>query len=210
MVPENNPLQSTTQTPNPSNLQEEIAQPAKKKHRLFWILIVLFFTFVIPVVPAIIFLFVYMLIARPFQISGNAMLPHFVAGQGYITSRLPYTFAAPARGDVIVFKAPTAPDKDFIKRIIGLPNDTVLFQNGEIFINNQPFEETSYLNTATRTYGGSFLKEGQQKTVPAGNYFVLGDNRPYSSDSREWGFVPKKDIIGKIILCYSLCELSKK
>jgi len=86
--------------------------------------------------------------------------------------------AAVRRGDVVVFKAPTQPDKDFIKRIIGLPGDTVLVKNGQVLINGTPLDETYIHYSATYTYPF----DGQPKPVPDGNYFVLGDNRPNSSD----------------------------
>ena len=170
----------------------------------------LFVIFGLPIPAATVFLIVYLFIAQPFRIAGQAMLPNYVNGQYYLTNKMVYKSANPARGEVVVFKYPKEPDGDFIKRIIGVPNDVVSIQNGRVFINNQPLDESSYLKPDVQTYGGAFLQEGQQITVPADSYFVLGDNRPHSSDSREWGFVPRQNIIGKIGLCYYKCDLSKK
>lgn len=170
----------------------------------------LFVVFGLPIPAATVFLIIYLFIAQPFQIAGQAMNPNYVNGQYYLANKMVYRSSSPVRSDVVVFKYPKEPDKDFIKRIIGLPNDTVSLQNGKVFINNQPLDESSYLKNDVQTYGGAFLQEGQHITVPSDNYFVLGDNRPYSSDSREWGFVPKENIIGKISLCYFKCELSNK
>ena len=106
------------------------------------------------------------------------------------------------RGDVIVFKAPTDQDKDFIKRVIGIPGDSVLIQDGFVFVNGKKVAEESYLDDDVRTYGGSFMKDGEAVTVPEESLIVMGDNRPFSSDSREWGFLEKKDIIGKSFFVY--------
>jgi len=170
----------------------------------------LFVVFGLPIPVATVFLIVYLFIAQPFQIAGQAMSPNYVNGQYYLANKMVYRSANPARGEVVVFKYPKEPDKDFIKRIIGVPNDAVSIQNGKVFINNQPLDESSYLKPDVQTHGGAFLQEGQQITIPADSYFVLGDNRSYSSDSREWGFVPRQNIIGKIGLCYYKCDLSKK
>lgn len=164
----------------------------------------------LPIPLATVMVIVYLFIAQPFQIAGQAMAPNYVNGQYYLANKLTYRTAEPARGEVVVFKYPKEPDKDFIKRIIGLSGDTVSLQNGKVLINNQPLDESSYLTGDVQTYGGAFLQEGQSINVPSGQYFVLGDNRPHSSDSREWGFVPAKNIIGKISFCYYKCELSGK
>ena len=97
-----------------------------------------------------------------------------------------YLFGGPQRGDVVVFKAPTQPDKDFIKRIIGLPGDTVLIKNGQVIVNGAPLDEAYIHYPATYTYPF----DGQPKQIPDGNYFVLGDNRPNSSDSHLGWVVP--------------------
>lgn len=106
------------------------------------------------------------------------------------------------RGDVIVFQAPPDHEKDFIKRVIGLPGDTVEVKGGFVYLNGKKLDESAYLHSDVRTYGGAFLKDGEPYTVPADNYFVMGDNRPFSSDSREWGILAAHMIIGKSMFVY--------
>lgn len=170
----------------------------------------MFLIFGLPISVATIFLVVYLFIAQPFQIAGQAMAPNYVSGQYYLANKLTYRSAEPARGDVVVFKAPKDQNKDFIKRMIGLPGETVSLHDEKVYVNGQPLDESSYLKGDVQAVGGAFLQEGQEVTVPANQYFVLGDNRQFNSDSREWGFVPKENIIGKIGLCYFKCELSNK
>jgi signal peptidase I len=109
-----------------------------------------------------------------------------------------YVFGGPQRGDVVVFRAPTQPDKDFIKRIIGLPGDTILVKNGQVIVNGEPLDESYIHYPATYTYPF----DGQPKQVPDANYFVLGDNRPNSSDSHLGWFVPVDNLIGKAWISY--------
>jgi signal peptidase I len=109
-----------------------------------------------------------------------------------------YLFGGPQRGDVVVFKAPTQPDKDFIKRIIGLPGDTILIKNGQVFVNGAALDEGYIHYPATYTYPF----DGQPKQIPDANYFVLGDNRPNSSDSHLGWVVPVDNLIGKAWLSY--------
>lgn len=106
------------------------------------------------------------------------------------------------RGDVIVFKSPTDEDKDFIKRVIGLPGDSVMIEGGYVFVNGKQVNEDPYLDDDVRTYGGGYIADGETITVPEGQYIVMGDNRPFSSDSREWGPLKKEDIIGKSFFVY--------
>lgn len=153
-------------------------------------------------VAAAIFLVIYMFLFRPFQVNGDSMFPNFKNSQYVLTNLITLRFHKPVRGDVIVFKAPPEPDKDFIKRVIGLPGDTVMVNNGNVYVNGQQLDQSTFLNQDVKTYGGSFLKDGETVTVPAGKYFVMGDNRPYSSDSREWGFVPEGNIIGESMFVY--------
>lgn len=145
---------------------------------------------------ASIFLVIYIFIMRPFQVSGESMFPTFKNKEYILTSLIGLRFGAPHRGDVIVFKAPKDIEKDFIKRIMGEPGDTIQVKDGYVYVNGVLLDESIYLGSDVRTYGGSFLKDGESVVVPEENYLVMGDNRMYSSDSREWGFLSKKDIIG--------------
>lgn len=145
-----------------------------------------------------IFLIVYLLILRPHKIKGQSMHPNFPDGEYLLTEKVSYYRNDPKRGDVIVFKPPISED-EFIKRVIALPGETVMVLNGKVFINDEELNE-DYIKISTNP--SSFLSEGKKYTVPAGNYFVMGDNRPHSSDSRSWGPITKKVITGKAWLIY--------
>lgn len=145
-----------------------------------------------------IFLIVYLLILRPHKIKGQSMHPNFPDGEYLLTEKVSYYRHDPQRGDVIVFKPPISED-EFIKRIIGLPGDTIMVSNGKVFVNGKELIE-DYIKVETSA--GNFLSEGQEYIVPSGNYFVMGDNRPHSSDSRSWGPITKKVITGKAWVIY--------
>lgn len=148
------------------------------------------------------FVVVYFFLFKPFQVKGESMFPNFHDNEYLITNLIGLRFNEPKLGDVIVFKAPTDPEKDFIKRVIGVPGDTVSLQDGKVYLNNNLLDESKYLKSSVITAGGSFLSDGESVTVPQGQFFVLGDNRCCSSDSREWGFVPRKNVIGDSIFIY--------
>lgn len=141
-----------------------------------------------------IFLFIYLLVLQPHKIKGNSMQPNFPDGEYLLTDKVTYRFREPQRGDVIVFEPPSSDGEEFIKRIIGLPGDEVSVTGGQVHINGVTLQEP-YI--AVETNAGIFLKDGMKVVVPEDNYFVLGDNRPHSSDSRAWGFVTKDKITGR-------------
>lgn len=116
--------------------------------------------------------------------------------------RLP-ALRQPKRGDVVVFVYPEDPKKDFIKRLVGLPGETVEIKKGNIYINAELCRDVSvynryYYNRPETDYGS----EGEAVSVPRDSYYVLGDNSASSRDSRYWGFVPKKNMLGNAILIY--------
>lgn len=147
-----------------------------------------------------IFLFIYLLILQPHKIKGASMEPNYPDGEYLITDKVSYRFNEPKRGDVVVFKAPGQQGEEFIKRIIGLPGERVSIKDGFININGTRLIEPYLENSFTTT--GAFLKTTEEITIPSGQYFVLGDNRPFSSDSRAWGLVPIEDITGRAWLTY--------
>lgn len=153
------------------------------------------------VVALAIFVVVYLFFYQPHQVKGASMEPNFHDGEYILTNKYEYRFSDPKRGDVVVFKSPQNPDIDFIKRIIGLPGDKVKILNNEYYVNGVLVDE-SYIADDLYTYNGAYLKEGQEITVPEGQYFVSGDNRPRSSDSREWGPIQRSAIIGRSQLRY--------
>lgn len=144
---------------------------------------------------AIIWLAVNFATAR-YVVDGQSMEPNLHTGQFLIVSRLAYRFGDPQRGDIIVFDFPGNPSDDYVKRIIGLPGEKVTIENGHIFINGQRLDEP-YLPPDDIT-----LPSQGQWTVPDGQYFVLGDNRAHSSDSRSWGMLEMNKIIGKAWVSY--------
>jgi signal peptidase I len=116
------------------------------------------------------------------------------------TWRLP-GLRQPIRGDIIVFIYPDDPRKFFIKRLVGLPGETIEIRGGTIYANDKPVQDPAF----TKIYyynQGDYGKEGQKITVPKDGYFVLGDNSASSLDSRYWGFVPKNNLLGKAIIIY--------
>jgi signal peptidase I len=149
-----------------------------------------------------IFLFIYLLLFQPHKIKGASMHPNFPDGEYLLTNKITYRMREPQRGDVIIFKARVAEGEEFIKRIIGLPGETVSLRNGKVYLNNQLLNESTYLDESIYTSGSSFLQEQASIAVPDKEYFVLGDNRLHSSDSRSWGFVTKKEISGCAWLIY--------
>lgn len=135
---------------------------------------------------------------QPFIVKGESMAPNFESGDYLIVDEISYRFSTPQRGDVIIFKYPKDENQRFIKRVIGVPGETVVVENGQVFITDIRGQEVvldeRYLPSDLKTYGdtSTALKENE--------YFVLGDNRTYSYDSRSWGVVPRENIIGKAFL----------
>jgi signal peptidase I len=151
---------------------------------------------------ASIFLVIYIFLFRPFQVSGESMYPTFKNKEYILTNLITLRFDDPKKGDVIVFKAPLDKDKDFIKRVMATEGETLYLKEGFVYVNNQKVDESAYLASDVRTYGGGFLKENEPVTVPQGQFIVMGDNRPFSSDSREWGLLKRDNVIGKSFFVY--------
>ncbi len=144
---------------------------------------------------------IYWLVAQPHKVSGLSMYPNFNDADYIITDKLSYKFNPPQRGDIIVFKNPRDLSQDFIKRIIGIPGDTVRVENNHVFLNGKQLAEP-FLKPDVITEPHTFIPEAQDVSVPPDKYIVFGDNRTHSSDSREWGYVEKSEIIGKVFLRY--------
>lgn len=179
--------------PDYINTEQPVPQTSFKEH-----FVELFQTLVVFATLATI---LYWLVAQPHKVSGASMYPNFKDGDYIITDKVTYKFSEPARGDVIVFKNPRDEAQDFIKRIMGLPGDNVKVQNGHVYVNAQLVNE-GFLKSDVVTNPGSFMHEGQEVVVQPGEYLAMGDNRPHSSDSREWGFVTKQEIIGRVFVRY--------
>lgn len=153
-------------------------------------------------IAAAVFLVIYQFLFRPFEVKGDSMLPNFENNEYVLTSIIGLQFKKPELGDVIVFKAPPDPQKPFIKRVVGAPGDSIKIEAGKVLVNGELLIEDEYLPENLETKAGSFIDEGEIRKVPNDEYFVLGDNRNASSDSREWGFVKRNLITGYSLFVY--------
>jgi signal peptidase I len=159
---------------------------------------------------AVLLFLVINIISARVRVDGFSMRPTLDDGEFVLINRLAYQFGSFQHGDIIVFRPPMYPEasffrrllglpnisddyEDYIKRIVGLPGDTVAIKNRTVYINDIPMSE-SYI-AATPDYSGEW-------TVPEGNLFVLGDNRNNSADSHAWGFLPEQNVLGKALVIY--------
>lgn len=136
-------------------------------------------------------------IIRPFVVSGESMDPTLSSGDYLLIDEVTYRFNEPERGDVVVFRAPPEPTKFFIKRVIGLPGDTVSIKGKIINITNMDNPKGFTLSEDFITHESS---NDITVKVPADEYFVMGDNRAGSFDSRSWGTLPKENLRGRALL----------
>ncbi len=176
-------------------------------------------------------------LAEPFRIPSGSMVPTLLVGDFILVNKFTYGIRLPAinlkvieigsptRGDIVVFRYPNDPSTPYIKRIIGIPGDKVLYKNHQLFLNDAPIKTEdggAYIGvkSATQHTGANRLVEqlpgkahdiinspetrgyDWEGTVPAGQYFVMGDNRDNSRDSRFWGFVPDENLIGKAFMIW--------
>ena len=176
------------------------------------------------IVIVIIVLLIRTFVAQAYNIPSGSMKPTLLVGDFILVNKLVYRFSEPQRGDIVVFKYPIDPNIDFIKRIIALPGEEVEVRNNQVFINGKPLplievgrgEE----NGVRKVIYEEVLPEGIKHkvqfyedfpfskrdfgpvVVPPNHYFVMGDNRDNSEDSRYWGFVPRENIVGKAFVIY--------
>jgi signal peptidase I len=143
---------------------------------------------------AVVFLAVAFLF-QPFKVEGASMQPALGHHERILVNKLAYRLHAVERGDVVVFWFPGDQERSFVKRVIGVPGDLVGIRGGQVFVNGAPLEEPYLATPAPRS-------EHRPVTVRPGHYFVLGDHRSVSNDSRAWGQVPEELILGKAVLRY--------
>lgn len=152
--------------------------------------------FLIEIIFVAIFVSVWFIVIQTYEVFQTSMEPNFHEGQRVIVNKAAYWswIGQPHRGDVIVLKAPSDNEGDFIKRVIGLPGDTVEILQGAIYVNgiklNEPYIKRSFTYSLEKT------------TIPKDSYFVLGDNRDVSNDSHRWGPLSRDNIIGKVFVIY--------
>jgi signal peptidase I len=145
------------------------------------------------VLTLVIFLAVHFSV-QTFRVDGESMMPGLNTDEYVLVNKLAYLFHGPSRGDVIVFQYPVDPRQDFIKRVIGLPGDTIKITPTQVYVNGVLLREPYISQAENPTVESITLKPNQ--------YFVMGDNRPKSSDSRSWGPVPSNYIIGKATVVF--------
>jgi signal peptidase I len=173
-------------------------------------------------------------LVEPFRIPSGSMLPSLLIGDFILVNKFAYgirlpivnkkivDLGGPKRGEVMVFRFPTEPTVNYIKRVVGIPGDRVLYKDKRLYINGRPMEQSD-----PRSYAGSGDLTGEisqvtenldgvsheillsdrpdravEITVPEGHYFVMGDNRDHSNDSRYWGYVPDQNLVGRAFLVW--------
>jgi signal peptidase I len=172
------------------------------------------------VIAVILALFVRTFVVQAFKIPSGSMEDNLLIGDHLLVNKFVFgptplalgravlPVRAPRRGDIVVFKYPDEPDRDFIKRIIGLPGETVELRNKKVYINGQPIDEpyVHFLSPPSSDYQEVTSFDVRERygpvTVPPNQYFVMGDNRDNSQDSRYWGFLPRAYIKGRAALIY--------
>jgi signal peptidase I len=146
------------------------------------------------VLALIVILFLY----QPVKVEGTSMMPALTDQERIFINKFVYRLGLSevGRGDMVVFWYPSDPSKSFIKRVVGLPGDTIEMEEGIVFVNGEPLKEEYVLDSYRDPYSMAAVK------VPEDSYFVLGDHRSSSSDSRNWGAVPRRFIYGKAVFVY--------
>lgn len=141
-------------------------------------------------------------VVQAFKIPSGAMQPTLIPKDRILADKSAYKDASPQRGDIVVFKYPEDPSRDFIKRVVGLPGESLEIREGKIYINGQMLSGSSKIAEIYYYNRGPNAQQGQAVDIPAGHYFVMGDNSQSSHDSRFWGFVPEENLIGKAYKIY--------
>jgi len=156
-------------------------------------------------VAAVLALLIRTFVFGPYKIPTGSMKPTFMENDKIFVEKFSYRFHEPKRGDIIVFRFPRDPKKDFVKRLVGLPGDRIEIRSPVILVNGKPmtdppFGQNIYYNADK--WNWQYGRAGQVVTVPDGHFFVLGDNSNHSDDSRDWGFVPKKNLVGRAFMIW--------
>ena len=177
------------------------------------------------IVVVMVVLLIRAFVAQAYNIPSGSMKPTLLVGDFILVNKLVYRFSEPQRGDIVVFKYPVDPRIDFIKRIVGMPGDMVEVKNNQVFINGEPAKLTEVgmaeeeglrkliyeevlprgVKHKVQFYEDPYFPSRRDfgpVVVPPDHYFVMGDNRDNSEDSRYWGFVPRENIVGKAFVIY--------
>ena len=168
------------------------------------------------IIAVLLALFIRTFIVQPFKIPSGSMKPTLKIGDHLLVNKftygikIPFTrktlipLNSPEREDIVVFIYPVDRSKDFIKRVVGIAGDTIAIKDKKIYLNGSPYDDGHGVYTDRRLFPASFQPRDNfgPVTVPAGHIFVMGDNRDQSYDSRFWGFVDLKDVLGKAFIIY--------
>jgi signal peptidase I len=148
-------------------------------------------------IAVVLIVFIY----QPVKVEGRSMMPTLTDQERIFINKFTYRFGLGSieRGDTVVFWYPLDTSKSYIKRVIGVPGDRVRVDHGQVYVNGSALEE-HYVARAHRDPNS--WRDGEEQVVPEGRYFVLGDHRNESSDSRVWGYVPRENIYGKAVFIY--------
>lgn len=145
-------------------------------------------------------------VVQAFKIPSESMVPTLLVGDHILVNKFVYRFIDPKRGDIIVFKFPQDERRDFIKRVIGLPGEKLEVRDRQIYINNEPLSETYAFHDSNPEFQGIRFYPPRDEygpvVVPKDCYFVMGDNRENSQDSRYWGFLKEEKIRGRAFIIY--------
>ena len=141
-------------------------------------------------------------IMAPFKIPSGSMHPTLIEGDRILVNKFIYHFRKPQRGDILVFRYPEDPKRPFIKRVAAVGGDTVEIRNGKIIVNGTPLDGTGIFGSNRYYNQGPYGEDDHPIHVPGGRYYVLGDNSLSSHDSRFWGFVPNRLVIGQAICIF--------
>jgi signal peptidase I len=159
------------------------------------------------VVFLILFIIIHNYLVQPKEIKGASMSPNYVNGQIVLIDMFSYRINNPKRGDTIIFKSPKNSNEQYIERVIGIPGDLLELRGNSLtlYLNGKILTEP-YLLESPETTPNIHLQKNMEVKVPPYNYFVMGDNRLHSVDSRDWGYISKKDIVGKVMYCIKNCK----
>ena len=190
------------ENPNPGVEPVSVSEPANSQppapRARFWSAVSWLRDLAFSVLIAVVLIvFIY----QPVKVEGTSMMPTLSDQERIFINKFTFEFGLGAiqHGDTVVFWFPNDPSKSYIKRVIGLPGDRIRVDGGQVYVNGQALVE-DYVPVENRDF--SSWRGGEEQIVPKDNYFVLGDRRNSSSDSRSWGYVPGRNIYGKAVFAY--------
>lgn len=190
---------SDNEVPSPEPSSAPAAEPSRDASRVrIWGAVSWLRDLAFSVLIAVVLIvFIY----QPVKVEGTSMMPTLSDQERIFINKFTYEFGLGSieRGDTVVFWFPYDKTKSYIKRVIGLPGDRVRVDGGQVYVNGQGLVE-DYVPEENRD--SASWRGGEEQTVPKGCYFVLGDHRNSSSDSRSWGYVPRENIYGKAVFAY--------